>query len=280
MPENQDLTETYTGYHEGFSYNPPNGKYWDAIRNTTTGKNPFLRVRERSIDILVTLAMPILPLIAMLTYNPKRQEKQPETKYTKLENTLPSVFTATEQDGIFSIGGVNRTEAIRSITHLTGLPISELERRMLPDMRDMNTIKKGDYYGSTDGFRLYSESLLDILSTDNDYVSRRGLTHQDVARPMLQLMYAFIKDGKGHRLAFDLNGKKFVAEMKGFPMWQDSPFNDGISVPGMNIYVENRQSHSRFGFALLNPILIARFGFYEGKIEYRVEPEKAIDFFY
>ena len=35
-----------------------------------------------------------------------------------------------------------------------------------------------------------------------------------------------------------------------------------------------------FFFAPLCPYLISRYGFYQGDVDYRVEPKEAIDFFY
>ena len=76
-----------------------------------------------------------------------------------------------------------------------------------------------------------------------------------------------------------LNGKEYLSWLDGFPMFQDSPFNDGIDAPGFNIVLKNLKTNEEFLYAPLCPFLIHRYGFYEGDVPFRVDPKKAIEFF-
>lgn len=212
----------------------------------------------------------------------------------QLRDDLVPIQTQTEKDGDFVINGVNSREVIHRLKTLTCLPIEELERRMLPDDR-MSLIKKlGGYEGSCSyhgGFIKPGESLLEIMARDNDFVLDKGYTHQQVAKPMFHVINAWLSylrgrflhiklDGKQRFLCFELNGKEFISDLRIYTMFQDSPFNDGISVPGYDIILRDRKSREEFRFALLNSFLIHRYGFYEGGVPYRINPKRAIEFLF
>jgi hypothetical protein len=197
---------------------------------------------------------------------------------------LTKTQTETCDDSGFIINGKNSTDTIRNLTSLTGLPIEELERKMLPDERTFSELKAREYHGSNDsfgGFIKPGESLIEIMASDNDYVLGRGYTHQDVAKPMFRILNALTLTKK-HRLKllrFKFDDETYIVDRAGFPMFQDSPFNDGISTPGSNVHLTKESTGDKFSFAALCPFLIHRYGFYEGNVPYRVDPQKAIDFF-
>jgi hypothetical protein len=208
------------------------------------------------------------------------------TEDIELIDSLVPIHTESNEDHGFIINGVNSTATIMNLQYLTGLPISELERRMLPDNRSFDELKKGEYFGSngegSGGFRKPGESLIEGLARNNDYVLGRDFTHQMVARPMLVIMNAIIACNK-HRhkiLRFNYKGEYYTATRPGFPMFQDSPYNDGISIPGFNIDLTKESTGETFFYAPLSAYLIARYGDYEGDVPYRTDPKKAIDFFY
>nr|MCK4929481.1 hypothetical protein [Nanoarchaeota archaeon] len=127
-----------------------------------------------------------------------------------LDDELPPILYKQEKDGDFIINGVNDRNTIESLTSLTGLSTSELEKRMWPDDREFSELKRGEYHGSNSGFGGFikpGESLLEIMARDNDLVLDMGYTHQQVAKPMFQILNAYIL-ADYHRLSniyFTLN---------------------------------------------------------------------------
>jgi hypothetical protein len=81
----------------------------------------------------------------------------------------------------FMVGGTNSTGAIRGLPMLNGQPISVLE----------GLLKPGQGGAKSDvGFLGPQDSLIETLARDNDLVLAAGLTHQQVAEPMLKLISA------------------------------------------------------------------------------------------
>lgn len=233
----------------------------------------------------------------------KRQVKRGELNIPQeieFIDTILEIQKTQEYDGNFIINGVNNSSTLKSLDTITGLSLSELEKRMLPDDRTFKELKSGEYHGSNPdfgGFIKEGEKLKDILVKDNDFVLNAGYTHQDLAKPLFKIMNSVAMSGK-HRLStlyFSMDGNKYSVILTGFPMLQDSPFNDGISIPGTNFALrklmsdepipeQSKEYFTRddkfFSFCSLHPYLISRYGFYEGNVRLRINPEKIISFFY
>jgi hypothetical protein len=76
----------------------------------------------------------------------------------------------------FVVGGKNDTALIKKLTEINGIKIEDLEKVMRPGK------------SSTAGFLGPEEKLLEVMAADNDYVlGELGLTHQEIARPLLLL---------------------------------------------------------------------------------------------
>ena len=165
----------------------------------------------------------------------------------------------------FVIGGKNSTRLIRNIGSLNDQSIADLEKRLKPGRDSMA------------GFMGASESFLDVLSNDNDFVLGENFTHQDLAEPLL---FAREFSLKGLGRDFEYKGKKYKVETTSYRGMQFSPFNDHTST-NIDMNITNIESGENLSCSGLLPDMIARYGFYEGKgTSYRLEPSKIIDMFF
>jgi hypothetical protein len=173
----------------------------------------------------------------------------------------------------FLVGGKNATELIRGLTQINGRAIADLEKDMRPGA-------PGEV-GSRAGFLGKDEKLLDVLAMDNTFVvDKLGLTHQDIARPLL------IAHAIGDKKRFDEKGTLFryrghdyritMICYKGF---QESPFYDNTRT-SCDAVLENLTNKKSLKYSPLVPMMIERYGFYEGKgTSYRVEPAAVLEVF-
>ncbi|MFH1151702.1 MAG: hypothetical protein V1788_01090 [Nanoarchaeota archaeon] len=128
----------------------------------------------------------------------KRQIKRGdlnEPQKIELDDRLVPIQYEIVNEGGFIINGVNSTDTIKGLSSLTGLPILELEGRMLPDDRTFDQLRPGEYHGSNSdfgGFIKPEESLVGILAKDNDFVLGRGYTHYQLANPLFQILNALV----------------------------------------------------------------------------------------
>jgi len=162
----------------------------------------------------------------------------------------------------FVAGGKNDTALLRKLTHINGRTIDELEKDMRPGGL------------STKGFLGPKEKLLDILAEDNDHVvGKLGLSHQELARHLLVL--GAIAQKKSQVVLY--HGQKFFVQAVVFRGFALSPFQDGTKT-NTEITVTNEATGKKLIYSLLVPIMMERYGFYEGHdTPYRVEPGRIIE---
>lgn len=187
-----------------------------------------------------------------------------------------------EGEKVFTIGALNSTEAIRQLKEIAGQSIASLEERMRPGK------------DSDGGFLGRNESLIDVLASDNDYVLSQGLTHQDLAEPLLHL------NKMGQDGEIEYQGQKFRVKIvryretgqgsspfssaveKPKPAYrgkQDSPLNDG-TFTSTQLTVTNPENGASISYSGLLADMISRYGFYEGhQTRYRLEPARIIEVF-
>jgi hypothetical protein len=183
----------------------------------------------------------------------------------------------------FRVGGTNATDLIRNLTQINGKTIAQLEKDMRP----------GQY--SEDGFLGPTESLLDVLAENNQFVvDELGLTHQELAR-YLQVFARIgfiqlgqITESKDERerdrkwsekeRGFLFHGRRFKVDFLGGTLGsQESPFDDGTQT-NCEAMVYNLDNGKKLWYSLLVPDMIERYGFYEGKgTRYRVDPREIIE---
>ena len=155
----------------------------------------------------------------------------------------------------FVIGGKNETAAIKKLTEINGLSIAELEKKMRPKAL------------SKVGFLGIDEKLLEVMAADNAFVvDQLGLTHQELGWHLRVLAAA------GNAEEFRYQGKKFKVAVTQAKNFIDSPFADGTKT-NTDVKLHNLDNGKKLQYSLLVPLMIERYGFYEGQdTQFRVEP--------
>lgn len=183
----------------------------------------------------------------------------------KITATKPKVDPKTG----FVIAGKNHTALLRTLPEIHGRSVADLEKAMRPGA------------DSQKGFLGKDEKLLDVLAADNDFVlGKHGLTHQELARH-LQILGAIAvrnlpKPGQPEWYVFQYHGVKFRSKAACYRGYQNSPFGDDAKA-NCDAVIENLDNGTKLGFSLLVPLLIERYGFYEGKgTPYRVDPAEVL----
>lgn len=174
-------------------------------------------------------------------------------------------FTETEPSG-FHVGGINSNEVIDRMTSLTAKPIKEIEWDGRPGGL------------SSDGFLGAGESFKDRLKTDNTFVRTRGFTHQELAEPLFSVMNILDRIGDRQFDDFTYCGHHYRASYESYRGFQESLFNDNLQTD-RDFTVTNLGTGKTLKFSPLVPYYIARYGFYEGKTDYRVDLEAIIETF-
>jgi hypothetical protein len=167
----------------------------------------------------------------------------------------------------FVVGGVNSTDVIRELKGLNGRSIIQLETDMRP-CRIGGTV-------SFDGFIGRNDSLIEVLAADNKLVKRLGLTHQDLALP---LRYVERIVNLGFDYEFSFRGSQYEVESSSFATPIISPFGDGTG-SRTDVDIHNLTNGESMRLNLLLAEMINRYGFYEGNVGHRVEPEDIIKVF-
>jgi hypothetical protein len=168
----------------------------------------------------------------------------------------------------FVVGGKNATALVARLTEIAGRPVADLEEDMRPGAL------------STAGFLGKDERLPDVLAADNRYVvDELGLTHQQLARPLLVLGAVAARDATKEAKEVVYHGRRFKVRAVVFRGSVKSPFADGTRT-NCEATVENLGNGRKLTYSLLVPQMVERYGFYEGKAtRYRVEPRAVVEVF-
>ena len=210
--------------------------------------------------------------------------KEKDYKDVPLDQIGVTVFQPTKDAKTgFIIGGMNATDLIRKLTQINGRSIADLEKDMRPGARGENPMGKGieRFEGSTKGFLGKDEKLLDVLVMDNAFVvDRLGLTHQDIARPLLIAAALGERERSNDKeTLFRYQGQDYRLKMIRWKGSQFSPFYDRTHA-SCDAELENLTVKKKLKYSLLVPQMIERYGFYEGKgTPYRVEPVEVLEVF-
>lgn len=203
-----------------------------------------------------------------LAHRPSKFDLEDKTYYVPI--------APVEDKGGLTIAGDNDSESIRKLTSINEIPISQIEELMRPGNKDERSAKSG--------FLGREENLVELLVADNDLVHSHGLTHRDLAIPLLQLF----GKARQNRIESPPGTSRYISEFahagtnwsvsilvtNGF---QYSPFNDGTRASA-DFVITNLDNGKSLRVAELVPIMIERYGFYEGHgTVYRVSPEKIIE---
>ena len=172
--------------------------------------------------------------------------------------------------GGLAIASSNFSSQIRQCKSINKVSIADLEKLMRPGSKDKR--------GSMSGFLGDDEGLLDILVEDNEFVRKHGLTHRKLAIPLLQISNRAVGMLNSEQQPFEFShaGINWRVQVKYTRGYQFSPFNDGTKT-STDFTLTNLDNEQTIKFSGLVPLMIERYGFYEGKgTPYRVEPADII----
>lgn len=205
----------------------------------------------------------VLALIAALAVPPATEAQPKDFTSAKLEE-LGVELAAPKKDGKsgFIVAGKNATALIKDLKEIQGIAIADLEKVMRPGAMSMQ------------GFLGEKESLLEILAADNKYVvDELALTHQELAKHMLILgAIGKLQPDK----EFLYHGTKFKVGIITNINFMPSPFKDGTKSNAV-ASVHNLSTGKKLTYSLLVPLMVERYGFYEGKgTVYRVDPAQIV----
>jgi hypothetical protein len=154
---------------------------------------------------------------------------------------------------------------------------------------------------SSDGFMSEDEDVLSVIRGDNRLVKALGMTHPEMARPLLQICN-LIREGyqrrPGHEHAFTFyyNGRTIDAEVMLTKGGQESIFDDGLdgswTIELRRTLDDDERAFLERAYARLDrterdalieklthlcsgemqPFYIYRYGFYEGHTNWRTDP--------
>ncbi len=157
---------------------------------------------------------------------------------------------------------------------------------------------------SSAGFLADDEDIISVLIGDNRLVTKLGLTHPQLAKPLFHVWNMILKEielGKWTRFwdnipHFLYNGRKVMLKAHGSKGWQISIFQDeiqgsfdiNVSVvlsPQEKAYLREKYPQlltdqrtelekklACIHFSEMAPYYIMRYGFYEGHTDYRSDP--------
>jgi len=168
----------------------------------------------------------------------------------------------------FVVGGQNPTSRIAQLPEINGRKVAKLEKDMRPGAL------------SRSGFLGRDESLLEVLAADNRFVvDEHGLTHQELALHLRVLaavgLRQLLKKADGSPVTY--HGRRFRVEVALARGYQDSPFSDDTR-SNTDVTLHNLDNGKKLKYSLLVPLMMERYGFYEGHgTPYRVEPRAVLE---
>lgn len=224
------------------------------------------------MDILNKLAFAIATLTLLATIPPVHAATEPvggpEPKdYSKLYEEYTPLKPKKDPKTGFIVAGKNTSELVKGLTEISGIPVAELEESMRPGGL------------STAGFLGQDEGLLEVMAADNTWVLEAGLTHQELARHLNVLVSIAKTVSKRHKEeseVFFYRGVRFTTVQMAWLGYQESPFRDGTKT-SRDIVLKNVDNGKILKFSPLVPMMVERYGFYEGHgTSYRVDPRDIV----
>lgn len=191
-------------------------------------------------------------------------------------------FPTLAATGRHSEAELDRTRSI------TGRPVAEINELSRPGRL------------SIDGFIPADEDVISVMKGDNRLVTRLGLTHTELARPLLHVCHllreVFQETGATRTLTLFYGGKTLSVEVQFSRGGQQSLFNDGLD-GAWTIRIRRELQDRELAFlnrtyahlepaqrdtlvrrlaemltGEIQPFYIYRYGFYEGHTPWRTDP--------
>ena len=193
--------------------------------------------------------------------------------------TMPPVLAMGVTSDIFIVGADNSDEAIRHLSEINSMTIPDIEDRARP------CAYSKWLYCSRTGFLSKSESMIDRLLVDNDYVHSKGLTHAKLAQPLVIMRtlpntHCQMKDPEWPLAGGNCiwNGMNYTVEFQPYLGCQESIFNDGLR-SYVDVKVINNTTGQALTYSEMLVPYIQQYGFYEGDTPYRLSPESIVQMF-
>lgn len=261
---------------------------------------------------------------------PHTMEWQPAIQSPVVANDGSELICALTQDHRFALVPVTVKDWNSEVVNYFGANILAVDREDFPSLaktglhaendlsrvktinaRTLDEINEQARPGrlSSSGFIAEDEDVISVLRGDDRLVRKLGLTHPQLAKPLLHLWNLILQEqkhaqgiwkGRAHAWVhfdhFIYNGKKLFYEVHFTKGGQKSPFQDGIEgAAHLSLWREMSASETEFledcyrsysqeklielKHALSNltsgemePFYIVRYGFYEGHTSWRTNP--------
>lgn len=241
----------------------------------------FHRWHAVTVGLILGIALGVVTLTCTSQQPAKEQEptgkdkKKPAGDFKEvLFLDLGVVLLSPDEDKKtgFSVAGKNSTFLVRNLKRINNRTIAALEKDMRP----------GEF--SMAGFLGKDEKLLEVLGNDNEYVvDAQGMLHQELARHLYAL------EAVWHKLGGTSNSKepvrctycdrRYEVRVDATRGHQKSPFEDGTKT-NTYVYLTNVDNGKKLEYSGLIPMMVERYGFYEGKgTSFRVEPKQIVEVF-
>lgn len=223
------------------------------------------------MNILNKLAIAIAPLTLLATIPPAHAATEPDggpepKDYSKLYEEYTPLKPKKDPKTGFIVAGKNTSELIKGLTEISGIPVAELEESMRPGGLSLA------------GFLGKDEGLLEVLAADNAWVLKAGLTHQELARHLnvLVSIAKMVSKRREDSEVFVYRGVRFTTSKREWLGYQESPFRDGTKT-SRDIVLKNVDNGKILKFSPLVPMMVERYGFYEGHgTSYRIDPRDIV----
>ncbi|MBN1820208.1 MAG: hypothetical protein JW833_05810 [Prolixibacteraceae bacterium] len=157
---------------------------------------------------------------------------------------------------------------------------------------------------SISGFLAYDEDIISVLKGDNQLVTKMGLTHPQLAKPLFHIWNLILKETElgnwgrfydnvkqifynGNLLNFNASGSKgwqisiFFDEVQGrynihidkkLTLSEQQYLKNNYSILSDSKFEELKNNLTNLDFSEMLPYYIMRYGFYEGHTDYRCDP--------
>ena len=191
----------------------------------------------------------------------------PPKDYSDVEKKHPELEGKKDPKTGFVVGGRNSSALIKGLAEINGILISDLEKSMRPQ-----GLSKAGFLGK-------DESLLDVMIADNDWVLGAGLTHQEIAMHLYTLyrISLMAPERLKESEVFSYHGVRFTTIVQVSDGYQHSPFKDGTKTSA-DVFLKNADNGKSLRYSPLVPLMVERYGFYEGRgTSYRVDPKDIVD---
>jgi hypothetical protein len=169
----------------------------------------------------------------------------------------------------FVIRGVNSDPIIRGLTSLNGIAIEKIEAEA----------RKQPACSKSEPLLAPSEGLIEVMLEANSQAEKLGVTHQELARPLL-IVKALFDRQLGD--TFTLHGTVYRIDFGMFPMCGSltSPFGDRESTAIVVPKVTNTRTGKTLDMSLMHGHYADSYGFYGGASSLnQVGPEKIVEVF-